>query len=352
MSPFVAAQTLKVFKTFRVLRIRAIMQQLAPSIVSFIRNVKYMSLTGNEKECVVSTKPTVGFIGLGLMGKHMARNLLKAGFPLVVYNRSRAAVDELVAEGAMAAGSPEAVARRAGLVVTMLPNSPDVQTVAAGEHGLFAGASAGHIFMDSSTISPAVTEDLARQAAAKGADWLDAPVSGGPSGAQAGTLSIMVGGSAGALERARPVLEAMGKTITHIGEKPGSGQIAKACNQVAAAACLEGVAEALMLARGAGADPQKVFQAIRGGAANSWQMESQGPRMLSRSHAPGFKAWMHLKDLHIALDTAARHNLPMPGTAQIVQLYASLLAAGHGEDNISALVLALENMAGIELTGD
>jgi len=309
-----------------------------------------MSLIRNDKERTVSTKSAVGFIGLGLMGKHMARNLLKAGFPLVVHNRSRAAVDELVAEGAAAAGSPQEVATRAGVVVTMLPNSPDVEAVAAGAGGLFAGASAGHIFVDSSTISPAVTQALAEKAAGLGADWLDAPVSGGPSGAQAGTLSIMVGGSASALERARPVLEAMGKTITHIGERPGSGQIAKACNQVAAAAALEGVAEALMLARAAGADPQMVFQAIRSGAANSWQMESQGPRMLSRDHRPGFKAWMHLKDLHIALDTAARHNLPMPGTAQIVQLYAALLAAGHGDDNISALVLALETMAAIELT--
>jgi len=293
---------------------------------------------------------TVGFIGLGIMGKPMARNLLKAGFPLVVHNRSRAAVDELAAEGAMPAGSPKEVAQRAAMVVTMLPNSPDVQAVAMGENGLFAGVAPGHILIDSSTISPAATALLAAGAAERGAAWLDAPVSGGPAGAQDGTLSIMVGGPVEALERARPVLQAVGKTITHIGEKPGSGQIAKACNQVAVAMTLQGVCEAMLLAQGAGADPHKVLAAIRGGAAGSWQMETQAPRMLSGDHTPGFKAWMHLKDLNIALDAAARCNLPLPGTAQVVQLYLSLLAAGHGEDNISALVLALENLAGIHVS--
>jgi len=294
-------------------------------------------------------KPTVGFVGLGLMGRHMARNVLKAGFPLVVHNRSRPAVDELVAKGAAAAWSPQEVAERATVVITMLPNSPDVRLVAAGENGLFAGASAGHIIIDSSTISPVVTAELAGQAAALGIAWLDAPVSGGPTGAQAGTLSIMVGGPADALEKARPILKAMGKTITHIGVKPGSGQIAKACNQVVVALYLQAIAEALLLAKGAGADPAKVYQAIRGGAAQSWAMDNHAPRMLSGNHAPGFKAWMHLKDLRIALETAQQANLPLPGTAQVVQLYTSLLAAGHGEENTSALIAALENLAGIKL---
>jgi 2-hydroxy-3-oxopropionate reductase len=291
-------------------------------------------------------KPTIGFIGLGLMGKPMAHNLLKAGFPLVIFNRSRPAMDELAAAGAALAGSPQEVAQRARITVTMLPNSPDVRQVAAGERGLFAGLSAGHIHVDCSTISPEATAELAGQAAALGAVWLDAPVTGGQSGAQAGTLSIMVGGPAGALEQVRPVLQAMGKTITHIGETPGSGQIAKACNQVAAALCLEATCEALMLARAAGADPAKVFQAIRGGAAGSWQMDTQGPKMLAGSHTPGFKAWMHLKDLRIALDTAARAGVPLPATAQVAQLFVALLAEGHGDDNISALVTVLEQMAG------
>ena len=293
--------------------------------------------------------PTVGFIGLGLMGKHMARNLLKAGYPLVVHNRSREAVRELVAEGGGEASSPKEVAGRASVIITMLPNSPDVQLVAAGQDGLFEGVSAGDVIIDCSTISPEVTARLAEQAASLGVAWLDAPVSGGPAGAEAGTLSIMIGGAAPALERARPIFDVLGKTITHIGEAPGSGQIAKACNQVACALTLQAVCEALLLARAAGIDPGKVYQAIRGGAAGSWQMDAQGPRMLSGDHAPGFKAWMHLKDLRIALGTAQSLDLPLPGTALAVQLYNSVVKAGHGDDNISVLVTALEKLAGVEV---
>jgi len=293
----------------------------------------------------------VGFIGLGLMGKHMAHNLLKAGYPLVVHNRSRTAVDELVGEGAEEAWSPKEVAERASVIITMLPNSPDVQLVAGGENGVFAGVSAGDIIIDSSTISPEITADLAEQAAGLGVEWLDAPVSGGPAGAEGGTLSIMIGGSTDALEKVRPIFEVLGKTITHIGEKPGSGQVAKACNQVACALTLQSVCEALLLAQAAGVDPTIVHQAIRGGAAQSWQMDTQGPKILERDHAPGFKAWMHLKDLRIALDTAKELDLPMPGTAQVVQLYNSLMKAGHGEENISVLITALEKLAGLEVRG-
>lgn len=227
-----------------------------------------------------------------------------------------------------------------------------MRAVAAGEKGLFSGISAGTIIIDCSTISPKVTAELAEQAAQLGAMWLDAPVSGGPAGAQAGTLSIMVGGPAAALEKVRPILEVLGKTITHIGEKPGSGQIAKACNQVACALTLQAVCEALLLAQGAGVDPARVFQAIRGGAAQSWQMDTQAPKILRRDHTPGFKAWMHLKDLRIALETANQANLPLPGTAQVMQLYLSLLPAGHANDNISVLITALEKLAGIEVRGD
>jgi len=295
----------------------------------------------------MSEKPTVGFIGLGLMGKPMARNLLKAGYALVVHNRSRAAVDELAAEGALPARSPKEVAQHASVIITMLPNSPDVQAVAAGPDGIFEGVSKEDIIVDSSTISPKVTSELAEQAARLGVAWLDAPVSGGPAGAQEGTLSIMVGGPAHALKKVRPILQSMGKTITHIGEMPGSGQIAKACNQVAVALTLEAVCEALLLAKGAGVDPRRVFEAIRGGAAGSWQMDVQGPHMLEGEHSPGFKAWMHLKDLRIALETAGEADLPLPGTALVVQLYHSLLRDGHGEENISALVTVLERLAGI-----
>ena len=297
-------------------------------------------------------KPTVGFVGLGLMGKPMAHNLLKAGYPLVVHNRSRGAVGELVADGAQGAWAPKEVAGQASVVITMLPDSPDVRLVAAGANGLFEGVSAGDTIIDSSTISPRATEELAARAAELGVDWLDAPVSGGTRGAEAGTLSIMVGGSAAALEKVRPILESLGRTITHVGETPGSGQVAKACNQVAGALTLQAVCEALLLARGAGADPERVWQAIRGGAAGSWMMDHCGPMILRRDHTPGFKAWMHLKDLRIALDTATQTDLPLPGTAQVVQLYNSVVRAGQGGENTSVLVTALERLAGLEVSGE
>ena len=293
-------------------------------------------------------KHTVGFVGLGLMGAHMARNVLAAGFPLVVHNRSRAAVDQLVAAGAQEARSPREVAQRSTVMVMMLPNSPDVTLVARGEDGLFAGASAGDIIIDTSTISPVITSELAKEAAALGVDWLDAPVSGGPQGAEAGTLSIMVGGPGTALEKARPILEAMGATITHVGEESGSGQVAKACNQVAGALTLQAVCEALLLAKGAGVDPHKVHQAIRGGAAGSWMMEKYAPLILAGDHTPGFKAWMHLKDIRIALETANHRNLPLPGTALVAQLFASLVSSGGSDSNTSALYTMLERLASIE----
>lgn len=294
-------------------------------------------------------KPTAGFIGLGLMGRPMATNLLRAGYPLVVHNRSRAPVDELAALGAEPAWSPREVAQRAAVIILMLPNSPHVRQVAAGPDGLFEGASAGSVIVDCSTISPRVTAELAEQAAQRGATWLDAPVTGGPQGAKAGTLSIMVGGPAHALERVRPILLAMGKTIVHIGERPGSGQIAKACNQVAVALELQAVCEALLLAQAAGVDPQKVYEAIRGGAAGSWQMDVQGPKILQRRHDPIFKAWMHLKDLEIALETASNAHVPLPGTALVTQLYHSVLRAGYGDENISVLIRALEELSGVRV---
>jgi 2-hydroxy-3-oxopropionate reductase len=289
----------------------------------------------------------VGFIGLGLMGKHMARNLLRAGYSLVVHNRSRDAVRDLASEGAAEAFSPREVAERASVIITMLPDSPDVQLVTGGDDGLFAGVSAGDIIIDCSTISPQVTAQLAEQAARQQVAWLDAPVSGGPAGAEAGALSIMVGGPATALAQVYPIFEVLGGVITHIGETPGSGQVAKACNQVACALTLQAVCEALLLAQAAGVDPGKVFQAIRGGAAGSWQMNTQAPKILDGDHAPGFKAWMHLKDLRIALDTAGAHHLPLPGTAQAVQLYQSVVKAGQGDQNISVLITALERLAGL-----
>ena len=294
-------------------------------------------------------KPTVGFIGLGIMGKPMASNLLRAGYPLVVHNRSRAPVDELAGMGAEPAWSPREVAQHAQVIILMLPNSPHVRQVAAGPDGLFEGISRGSVIIDCSSISPRVTAELAGQAAGLGVDWLDAPVTGGPQGATSGTLTFMVGGPAQALERVRPILHAMGKTIVHIGERPGSGQIAKACNQVAVALELQAVCESLLLAQAAGVDPAKVYEAMRGGAAGSWQMDVQGPKILQRRHDPIFKAWMHLKDLEIALETASDAHVPLPGTALVAQLYHSVLRAGRGDENISTLIHALEELAGVRV---
>jgi len=294
-------------------------------------------------------KPTVGFIGLGIMGKPMASNLLRAGYPLVVHNRSRAPVDELAGMGAEPAWSPREVAGRASVIILMLPNSPHVRQVAAGPDGLFEGIARGSVIIDCSSISPRVTAELAGKAAGLGVDWLDAPVTGGPQGATSGTLTFMVGGPAQALERVRPILHAMGKTIVHIGERPGSGQIAKACNQVAVALELQAVCESLLLAQAAGVDPAKVYEAMRGGAAGSWQMDVQGPKILQRRHDPIFKAWMHLKDLEIALETASDAHVPLPGTALVAQLYHSVLRAGRGDENISTLIHALEELAGVRV---
>ena len=231
----------------------------------------------------------VGYIGLGLMGKPMARNILKAGFPLVVHNRSRAAVDELVAEGATAAWTPAEVARQVDIVITNLPDSPDVEHVALGADGIIEGAHEGLIFIDNSTIKPATARKIAAGLAEKGVFALDAPVSGGDIGAINGTLTIMLGGEEAALNKALPVLEAMGKSITLVGDA-GAGQIAKVCNQIMVAAQMVGMAELLIVAQKAGADPQKVVQAIKGGAAQCWARDIKPPRLFDGNREPGFKA--------------------------------------------------------------
>lgn len=293
------------------------------------------------------SRPTVGFIGLGIMGKPMALNVLRAGFSLVVHNRSRGKVEELVVAGAEDGGSPRGVAERAEVILLCLPDAPDVEQVVAGPGGVFEGISPGKVIVDMSTSSPWLARRLAAEAEALGAAMLDAPVSGGETGAREGTLSIMVGGDAGALERVMPVLQAMGKTITHIGPA-GAGQVAKACNQLVAALMVEAVAEAMVLAMKAGVDPLRVRQALLGGAVYSRILESHGLRMLERRFAPGFKARLHYKDLRIALGTAREYGAPLPGTALVHELYGSLVAAGKGEMDNSALITVLEALAGLK----
>jgi 2-hydroxy-3-oxopropionate reductase len=290
----------------------------------------------------------VGYIGLGLMGKSIARNILKAGFPLVVHNRSQGAVQELVAEGALAADSPAAVAAQVDILFTNLPDSPDVEQVLLGAGGVAGSARQGLICVDNSTIKPATARRIAAALAAQGVACLDAPVSGGDIGARNGTLTIMVGGPAEALEAVRPVLQATGKSITHVGEA-GAGQIAKAANQIMVAAQMVAMGELLVFARKAGADPRKVVEAIKGGAAQCWTLDVKPPRLFDGNRTPGFKAHMQAKDLNIVLETAREYGIPLPSAAVDAQLFNAMLAMDMGELDNSAVLGVLETLAGTAL---
>jgi 2-hydroxy-3-oxopropionate reductase len=290
----------------------------------------------------------VGYIGLGRMGKSMARNILKAGYPVTVHNRSRPAVDELVSEGARAAGSAAEVAGQVDVVFTNLPDSPDVEKVALGQNGIVDGTHEDLVFVDNSTIKPASAREIARKLATKGVQALDAPVSGGDIGARDGTLTIMVGGPAETLERVRPILLATGKTVTHVGAA-GAGQVAKAANQIMVAAQMVAMAELLMFSRKAGVDPRKVIEAIRGGAAQCWTLDVKPPRLFAGNRTPGFKARMQLKDLRIVLDTAAEYASPLPATTENAALFERMIELGMGELDNSAIVGVLEQMAGASL---
>ena len=291
---------------------------------------------------------TVGYIGLGLMGKSIARYILKAGFPLIVHNRSRLAVDELVAEGAKAAGSPAEVAAQVEVVFTDLPDTPDVEKVVLGEKGILAGAQAGLIWVDNSTIQPAAARNLATQLAVKGVLSLDAPVSGGDIGARNGTLAIMVGGPVDALEKVMPVFQAIGKTITHVGDA-GAGQVAKAANQIMVAAQMVAMGELLVFSQKAGVDPQKVVKAIKGGAAQCWTLDIKPARIFAGNRSPGFKASMQAKDLNIILETARDYGVPLPSAAVDAQLYNAMLQNGMGDLDNSAVLGMIEKMAGVVL---
>ncbi|HSR48944.1 MAG TPA: NAD(P)-binding domain-containing protein [Anaerolineales bacterium] len=290
----------------------------------------------------------VGYIGLGLMGKSIARNILKAGFELTVHNRSQGAVMELVAEGAQAAGSPSEVAERSEVVFTNLPDTPDVESVVLGEKGIIHGGGQGLIVVDNSTIRPEAARRIAEALRGRSMSFLDAPVSGGDVGAREATLTIMVGGEAAPLEAVRPVLEAMGKTITHVGGS-GAGQVAKACNQIMTAAQMTAMGELLLLAQKSGVDPQRVVEAIRGGAAQCWTLDVKPARLFRGDRSPGFKAHMMHKDLMIVLDTARSYGMPLPSTAVNTQLFASMLELGMAELDNSAVIAVLERLAGVEL---
>lgn len=292
-------------------------------------------------------KLVVGFIGLGIMGKPMALNVLQAGFPLVVHNRSRGPVEALVAAGAEDGGSSKGVAQRAEIILLCLPDSPDVQQVVEGPDGVFEGISPGKVIVDMSTISPVVARDLAAKAERLGAEMLDAPVSGGDVGARQGTLSIMVGGKPEVFERVLPVFQAMGKNITRVGDA-GAGQVTKACNQIVVALTIEAISEALVLAAKAGVDPARVREALLGGFAQSRILDLHGQRLLERNFRPGFKARLHHKDLKIALETGRTYGVPLPATGLVHEFYGALVATGKAELDHSALATLIEALAGIE----
>jgi 2-hydroxy-3-oxopropionate reductase len=293
-------------------------------------------------------KLTVGYIGLGLMGKSMARNILRAGFPLVVHNRSQAAVAELVSAGARSAASAAEVAGQVEVVFTNLPDTPDVEEVALGAGGVIEQAHPGLIFVDNSTIKPVASRKIAQLLGEKGVQCLDAPVSGGDIGAREGTLTIMVGGPAQALERVLPVFQAMGKKITHVGDS-GSGQIAKAANQIMVAAQMVAMGELLIFAKKAGADPQKVVEAIRGGAAQCWSLDVKPPRLFAGNRNPGFKAHMQAKDLAIILETAREYGVVLPSAAVDGQLFNAMLQMGMANLDNSAVIGVIEALTGDHL---
>jgi 2-hydroxy-3-oxopropionate reductase len=287
----------------------------------------------------------IGFLGLGIMGRPMALNTLKAGHEVVVWARRAESMLPLAEAGARIATSPAEVARQVDVVISMVADAPDVEQVMLGENGVASGAQAGLVAVDMSTISPAAAKDIAAKMKARGIEFVDAPVSGGEVGAIAGTLSIMAGGSEAAFARAKPAFECMGKNIVHIGDS-GAGQVAKACNQIMTGMGVMAVAEALCFASKAGANPAKVREALLGGFAYSKILENHGQRMIDRNFKPGFKSWMHQKDLNIVMQSAHELGLMLPGSAMTAQMFNAMVGSGLGEEDSIAVLKLLENLSG------
>ncbi len=296
-------------------------------------------------------KKRVGFIGLGVMGKPMATNLLKAGYPLTVWNRTRSKMNDLVAMGAYGASSPKEVAERSDVVITMVTDSPDVEEVVLGPNGVIHGARPGLIVIDMSTISPIVTRKIASELAKKGVKMLDAPVSGGEKGAIEATLSIMVGGPKEVFEECLPIFRVLGKKITYMGPI-GMGQTAKLCNQVICALNIQAVCEGLMLGAKAGLDLKRLLEAISAGAASSWMLINLGPKMIERDFKPGFKIRHQQKDIRLALTLASELKLPLPGTALVQQMLRIAEAEGLGEKGTQAAIVAMEKIAGRKIVNE
>ncbi len=288
----------------------------------------------------------IGFIGLGIMGRPMARNLLKAGYPLVVHSRSRGPVDELVAAGARAGASAKDVADRCDVLITMLPNSPDVELVALGKDGIIEGARRGLVYVDMSTISPIVSQKVGRALEAKGVPMLDAPVSGGEKGAIDGALSIMVGGDQAVFDAVLPIFQAMGKTITRLGPL-GFGGFTKLANQIIVAVNLTALAEALTLAKKAGLDRELTLKALAGGLAGSKCLDQKAPNYVANSYKPGFKIDLHFKDLGLIMESARALGVPLPATAVVQELFSALRVKGRGGLDHSGVITLLEDLAGV-----
>jgi len=292
--------------------------------------------------------PAIGFIGLGIMGKPMARNLMKAGYSLTVYNRSRPAMDELAAAGAALGTSSKDVAQRTEVIITMLPDSADSEVVILGPNGVLEGAKAGSVIIDMSSIAPLVSQKIGAEAAKLGVEMLDAPVSGGEPAAVSGNLAIMVGGKQDVLDRCMPVLDVMGRSVVRVGDL-GAGNTVKLANQIIVAANIEAVGEAFVLAQKAGIDPELVFQAIRGGLAGSNVMEAKAPMIMDRNFNPGFRIRLHQKDLHNALLTGKELGVPLPVTSLVQQMIGALMNQGRGENDHSSIVNFIEDLAAIQV---
>jgi 2-hydroxy-3-oxopropionate reductase len=302
-------------------------------------------VTAEEKDDRMSEP--VGFVGLGIMGAGMAGNLLRAGFDVVVYNRTASRTEPLVAAGAEAADSPRAVAERCPVVFTCVSDTPDVEQVLFGDNGLAEGVSDGSLIVDASTVSPEATRGWAAKLAERGVGFLDAPISGGSEGAAKGTLSIMVGGDEASVDRVRPYLDAMGSTITHVGPV-GAGQTCKLVNQILVVVSMLGVAEALVFAKAGGLDLEKTIAAVEGGAAGSWMLANRGPQVIRDDWRPGFTIDLQQKDLRLVMEAADELGVPTIATSTIFHLYRTLQRDGLGAEGNHALVKALERLSGIQ----
>lgn len=290
----------------------------------------------------------VGFIGLGIMGRGMAHNLLRAGFDLTVWNRTASRADELAAAGAKVAASPAALAEGCDIIFSCVSDTPDVRAVLLGEGGVIHGAQTNALVVDMSTISPQATREIAAALGGRGVHFLDAPVSGGSEGAAKGTLSIMVGGEAEQVARATPGFQAMGKTITHVGGH-GAGQTVKLVNQILVVGNMLAVSEALVFAEASGADLEKTLAAVTGGAAGSWMLANRGPQVLRRDWRPGFTIDLQQKDLRLVLEAADQVGAPLIATSMVFHMYRTLQQAGLGHEGNHALIKALERLAGVQV---